>query len=326
MNIIKTKIIQCAALTTLALSPLALEAKTINLAFTQTMDSQYGAAGNAFKSELEKLSDHKIEVDLKPAGALGGEREVVESLQLGIVEMTISSTGPLGNFDKDVYLFDFPYIFESYDHAHRVLDSHIGKDILNGMSEHQIKGLAWGENGFRQLTYNGDPILKPEDLKGEKIRTMENWVHLATFNALGASPIPMSWTEVFTALQQGTIDGQENPINLAVTSKLYEVQKQASMTQHLYSPAVIAMSQGYWDGLNSNEQKWVQQAADVAAKVMRQSREKLENEASDQLTQKGMTIHKVDIAPFVKATEGVRNKIAKEMGFTEKLSEIKSMK
>ncbi|MBJ7539116.1 DctP family TRAP transporter solute-binding subunit [Marinomonas transparens] len=326
MNIIKTKIIQCAALATLALSPLALEAKTINLAFTQTMDSQYGAAALAFKSELEKRSNHEFEVDLKPAGALGGEREVVESLQLGIIEMTISSTGPLGNFDKDVYLFDFPYVFESYGHAHRVLDSDIGKGILNGLSDHQIKGLAWGENGFRQLTYNGSPILKPEDLKGGKIRTMENWVHLATFNALGASPIPMSWTEVFTALQQGTIDGQENPINLAVTSKLYEVQKQASMTQHLYSPAVIALSQNYWEGLNSDEKKWFQESADIASDVMRKSRAKLESEAFDELTKRGMAIHKVDIAPFVKATEEVRHSLATEMGFTEKLAEIKAMK
>ncbi len=326
MKMNNCKFSKYVALGSLLLIPMVSQAKTINIAFTQTLDSQHGEAAKAFKQELETLSSKGFTVDLKPAGALGGEREVVESLQLGIIEMTISSTGPLGNFDKDVYLFDFPYVFESYDHAHKVLDSHIGQDILDGMSAHQIKGLAWGENGFRQITYNGKPIANPEDLKGRKIRTMENKVHIATFEALGASPVPMSWTEVFTALQQGTIDGQENPINLAVTSKLYEVQKEASLTQHLYSPAVIAMSQSYWDGLSKQEQEWVQTSANKAAVVMRQTRERLENEAFDELKQKGMTIDKVDITPFIAATESVRNKLATQMGFTERLAEIKAMK
>ena len=323
---ITKKITQCFALSALLLAPLGVNAKTINIAFTQTLDSQHGEASKAFKTELEALSNNRFTVSLKPAGALGGEREVVESLQLGIIEMTIASTGPMGNFDKNVYLFDFPYVFESYEHAHRVLDSHIGQGILDGMSAHQIKGLAWGENGFRHITYNGQPITTPNDLRGRKIRTMENEVHLATFQALGASPVPMSWTEVFTALQQGTIDGQENPINLAITSKLYEVQKQASLTQHLYSPAVIAMSKLYWDGLNEQEQQWVQQSANKAAIVMRTTRERLENEALDELKDHGMTIDVVDIAPFVAATAQVRNKLANNMGFTERLAEIEAMK
>lgn len=325
MNNIKKSMIYAAMLGAVFTAPLAV-GKTINIAFTQTMDSQYGEAAKTFKSELEAASHNSFKVDLKPAGALGGEREVIESLQLGIIEMTISSTGPLGNFDKSVYLFDFPYVFESYDHAHKVLDSHIGKDVLNGLSSHNIKGLSWGENGFRQITYNGKPILKPEDLSGRKIRTMENQVHIATFRALGASPVPMSWTEVFTALQQGTIDGQENPINLAVTSKLYEVQKEASLTQDLYSPAIIAMSQSYWDGLSEQEQQWVQKAADKAAIAMRNARERLENEAFDILKEKGMEIHKVDIKPFIAATESVRSELANKMGFTEQLAEIKAMK
>ncbi|MCE0494891.1 DctP family TRAP transporter solute-binding subunit [Vibrio salinus] len=319
------KLFKYIALGGLLMAPVLSSAKTINIAFTQTLDSQHGEAAKAFKQKLETLSNHEFNVVLKPAGALGGEREVVESLQLGIIEMTISSTGPLGNFDKDVYLFDFPYVFENYQHAHKVLDSHIGQEILDGMSRYQIKGLAWGENGFRQITYNGKPILKPGDLKGRKIRTMENKVHIATFKALGASPVPMSWTEVFTALQQGTIDGQENPINLAVTSKLYEVQKEASLTQHLYSPAVIAMSQSYWDGLSGQEQKWVETSAHKAAIVMRQTRAKLESEAFDQLKKRGMTIDKVDIHPFITATEPMREKLAKQMGFTKRLAEIKSM-
>ncbi|ADZ90857.1 DctP family TRAP transporter solute-binding subunit [Marinomonas mediterranea] len=325
MKTIKSNVFKCIALSAVVLSPLAVEAKSLNIAFTQTMDSQYGAAAKAFQSELDKRSNHEFKVDLKPAGALGGEREVIESLQLGITAMTISSTGPLGNFDKDVYLFDFPYIFKSYDHAHKVLDSSIGQNMLKGLSNHGIKGLAWGENGFRQLTYNGPAILKPSDMDGNKIRTMENKVHLATFKSLGSAPVPMSWTEVFTALQQGTIDGQENPINLAVTSKLYEVQKQASMTQHFYSPAVIAMSQSYWDGLSQQEQQWVQESANVAAKAMRESRAKLEAEAMTELTKQGMTIHTVDIEPFIEATAPIRKKLASDMGFTQQLADIEAM-
>lgn len=184
----------------------------MNLAFTPPLNSHYGDAGNAFAAKMEELSGGEITINLKPAGALGGERDVLEGLLIGSIELTITSTGPVGNFVPSIYALDFPFLFESYDHARSVLDGEIGQELLDKFESHDMVGLAWAENGFHHITNSVHPIVTPEDLSGLKLRTMENQVHIAAFQAAGASPTPMSWTEVLTSMQQGTIDGQENPI------------------------------------------------------------------------------------------------------------------
>ncbi|WP_116130745.1 TRAP transporter substrate-binding protein [Tropicimonas sp. IMCC34043] len=269
---------------------LPASAKTFNLAFTPPLESHYGDAGRAFKATAEELSGGDIEIALKPAGALGGERDVIEGLQIGTVELTISSTGPIGNFVPEVYALDFPFLFKDYDSAHAVLDGPIGQEILAKFEDAGLVGLAWSENGFRHVTNSKHPIVTPADLQGLKLRTMENEVHIAAFKAAGASPTPMSWTEVLTSLQQGTIDGQENPVPIITANNMWEIQKYATLTGHVYSPAVVVMSKIHWDALSEEEQGWMREAAKAAATAARETVAKNETAGVEEMIANGMEV------------------------------------
>ncbi|MES9946411.1 MAG: TRAP transporter substrate-binding protein [Candidatus Thiodiazotropha sp.] len=300
------------------------DAKEMNLAFTPPLTSHYGDAGKAFKAKMEELSDGKITINLKPAGALGGERDVIEGLQIGSVELTISSTGPIGNFVPEVYALDFPFLFKSYEHARGVLDGPIGQELLDKFEKHDVVGLAWAENGFRHITNSVHPVKTPADLKGLKLRTMENQVHIAAFEAAGASPTPMSWTEVLTSLQQGTIDGQENPIPVLTSNKMWEIQKYASLTGHVYSPAVVAMSKIHWDGLSEKEQGWFVEAGKAAAAAARDTVSANEEKGIALLKENGMkVVTDIDKDAFAAAVQPAYDKFAEKYG-AELIERIRS--
>jgi tripartite ATP-independent transporter DctP family solute receptor len=290
--------------TSLALVGGAQAAEEMNLAFTPPLNSHYGDAGKAFAAEMDKQSGGEIKINLKPAGALGGERDVIEGLQIGSVELTISSTGPIGNFIPEVYVLDFPFLFTSYDSARSVLDGPIGQELLAKFESQGLVGLAWAENGFRHVTNSVHPVKTPEDLKGLKLRTMENQVHIAAFEAAGASPTPMSWTEVLTSLQQGTIDGQENPIPVLTANKMWEIQKYLTLTGHVYSPAVIVMSKIHWDGLTEEQQGWFVAAGKAAAAAARATVSANEESGVKLLSGNGMeVVTEVDKAAFAAAVQ-----------------------
>lgn len=300
-------------------------AKDMNLAFTPPLTSHYGDAGKAFAATIAELSGGDITINLKPAGALGGERDVLEGLQIGSVELTISSTGPIGNFVPSVYALDFPFLFTSYDHARSVLDGDIGQDLLDEFQAHDLVGLAWAENGFRHITNSVHPVKTPEDLKGLKLRTMENQVHIAAFEAAGASPTPMSWTEVLTSLQQGTIDGQENPIPVLTSNKMWEIQKYVSLTGHVYSPAVVAMSKIHWDGLNQEEQSWFVEAANAAAAAARNTVSENEANGIALLRENGMeVVTDLDKAAFAAAVAPAYDAYAEKMGVSDLIERIQN--
>ncbi|MFC0267169.1 TRAP transporter substrate-binding protein [Kushneria aurantia] len=288
-----------------------LAQRNMNLAFTPPLDSHYGDAGRAFADRIESLSDGEIRISIKPSGALGGERDVVEGMQIGTVELSISSTGPIGNFVPEVYALDFPFLFKSYESAHKVLDGNIGQDILEAFQPAGLIGLAWAENGFRHVTNSVRPIEDPEDFQGLKLRTMENEVHIAAFRALGASPTPMSWTEVLTSLQQGTIDGQENPIPIITANNMWEIQQYATLTGHAYSPAAVVMSEIHWNRLNEEEQAWFREAARAAAEASRQTVANNEQAGIEEMKANGMSVvEEVDKQAFEAAVQPVYDQYA----------------
>lgn len=284
---------------------------TMNMAFTPPADSHYGDAGRAFADKIADLSDGAFEISLRPAGALGGERDVIEGLQIGTVELTISSTGPIGNFVPEVYALDFPFLFKDYAAAHEILDGEIGQELLDSFEPHGIVGLAWAENGFRHITNSVRPIREPADMEGLKLRTMENEVHIAAFRAAGAAPTPMSWTEVLTSLQQGTIDGQENPIPIVTANNMWEIQKNISLTGHVYSPAVVAMSKIHWDTLTEEQQGWFVEAAKAAAEASRATVAENEESGIALMKENGMeVVEDVDRAAFVAAVQPAYDEFA----------------
>ncbi|WDA12807.1 TRAP transporter substrate-binding protein [Paracoccus marcusii] len=308
-----TKMMTAASMLAMLLGagPALAQAKVMNLAFTPPADSHYGDAARAFAETIAERSDGAFEIALRPAGALGGERDVIEGLQIGTVELTISSTGPIGNFVPEVYALDFPFLFDDYASAHAVLDGEIGQELLASFQPHGIVGLAWAENGFRHITNSVRPIREPADLAGLKLRTMENEVHIAAFRAAGAAPTPMSWTEVLTSLQQGTIDGQENPIPIVTANNMWEIQDNITLTGHVYSPAVVAMSAIHWDGLTEEQQGWFVEAAQAAAAASRQTVAANEESGIALMRENGMeVIDGIDKAAFAAAVQPAYDEFA----------------
>ncbi len=218
-------------------------------------------ASQKFKEEVEKKSNGRIEVRLFPSAQLGSERELIEGLQAGTIEMTPTTTGPMGLFDSAYYVFDLPYIFKDAESADAVLDGPIGEEMLARLDKLGIVGLAWWENGFRELTNNIRPIVSPHDLNGIKLRTMENEVHMEYFKNLGATPIPLGFGEIYMACKNKTVDGQENPTSIIATNKFYEVQKYMTLTDHVYSPVAVLISKKFWNQLPEDLQNIIKDTA-----------------------------------------------------------------
>ncbi|SED65761.1 TRAP transporter substrate-binding protein [Rhodobacter sp. 24-YEA-8] len=302
----------------------ALEARTLNIAMTPPEESHYGAAAKAFKEKIEELSGGDITVEIKANGVLGGEREILEGMQIGSIEMGVTSTGPVGGFVPSTYVLDLPFLFKDYANARAILDGPIGQDLLDDFEPIGIMALGWAENGFRYVTNSKKPIETPEDMKDMKIRTMENDIHLGSFTALGAAPLPMSWNEVITALQQGTIDGQETPMSIFIANRIWEVQKYATLTGHFYSPSLIMMSKVHWDQLSEEEQGWVREAAAAGVAANRAYVENDEKRGLEMLRANGMeVIETVDQEAFAEAVSAVYDVFTSTYG-SETLEKIRA--
>lgn len=187
-------------------------------------------------AELREKTDGRVGLEIFPNAQLGGERELIENIQFGNVDLVFVSSAPLASFNPEFFAFDIPFLFKDREQAYEVLDGEIGKDLLTSLEGVGMVGLGYWENGFRQLTNSKKEIRTPEDLAKMKMRTMENEVHIELWRAEGANPAPLAFNELFTALQQGTFDAQEGPINLFYDMKFYEVQRFITKTNHIYSP------------------------------------------------------------------------------------------
>jgi tripartite ATP-independent transporter DctP family solute receptor len=228
----------------------------VKIAYALARDSHYGAAADGWEKAVTEASGGKFKFTHFPSSAQGGEREVIEGLQLGTgVQAVVVSSGALSNFVPEIGVTDIPFLFRDLPHARAVLDGPIGEDILAKFADRELIALAWGEQGFRHITNNRQPIEKPADLAGLKIRTMENPTHIQAFQTAGAAPTPMSWPEVIPALEQGAIDGQENPLSVIVSAKLWEVQKYLTISSHVYSPAMLIVSPSFWESLSDEDKK-----------------------------------------------------------------------
>ena len=272
---------------------------TMKMNISIAQNSHYGVAIDAFAREVEKRTAGRYKVQNFYAGALGAERESIEGVQLGTLDLTMTSTGPVPNFVPEVAILDIPFLFRDYAHARGVLDGPIGKEMLKKFESKGLVALAWGENGFRHMTNNKRPVNGPDDLKGLKMRTMENPIHIQAYKQFGILPTPMAFTEVFTALQQGTVDGQENPLSVISAGKLGQVQKYITLTGHVYSPALILMNKGKFDALSAADKQAFLDAATEAVKANRARIDDDERKVIGELKGLGMTVvENVDKSKF----------------------------
>ncbi|WP_119292307.1 TRAP transporter substrate-binding protein [Azohydromonas sediminis] len=305
----------------------AAQAQTVlKIGYATSKESHYGVGSTVFCDEMEKGTQGRYKCQQFPSSALGGEREMIEAVQLGTLDLVNTSTGPLGNFVPEVKIVDIPFLFRGYDHARKTLDGPIGEDLLAKMRAKNLIGLAWTENGFRHMTNNKRPIVKAEDAKGLKMRTMENKVHMDGYKTFGILPTPMPFPELFTALQQGTVDGQENPIPVILSAKFAQVQKHLSLTGHVYSPAVIILSPAVWNKLSDADKKVFVEAARKGAAAQRKKVNDDEANGIAQLRKDGMqVVEKVDGESFRKAVATVFPEYAKEFG-ADRIAAIQAVK
>jgi TRAP-type transport system periplasmic protein len=266
-----------------------------------------------FAEEVKTKTNGQIEIQVYPNRQLGEEREIVEGLQLGTVDFVITSTGPLVSFVPEIGIVDLPFLFSSSQHAYNVLDGEIGNGILAKFEPKGIIGLSFMENGWRSISAN-KKILTPNDLSGMKVRTMENKVHMDAFQALGASPVPMVWGEVYTSLQQGVIDGQENPPVILATNALWEVQKFYALTKHFYTPQMFLMSKSTTEKLSDSQMAIIKEAAKNATDFQRAKMAELDTEYIKTLRDNGMDVYDVDRSLFQDATKSVYNKYSSQFG------------
>ncbi|WP_404934393.1 TRAP transporter substrate-binding protein [Nitratireductor sp. L15S-10] len=262
----------------------------IKIGYALAPTSHYGVAAEKWQEVVEAKTDGRYSFRHFPSSGLGGEREVIEGLQIGTIEATIVSSGTLSNFVPETGVFDIPFLFRDLNHARKVLDGEIGQNILAKFDDVGLVALAWGEQGFRHITNNRNTIGKPEDVSGLKLRTMENPIHITAFETLGAAPTPMAWPEVISSLQQGTIDGQENPLSVITSAKLSEVQKYLTLSGHVYSPAMLLVSRQLWDSMSDEDKKVFEEGATEAVKAMRAYVDNVESSGVKQLKEEGMEV------------------------------------
>src|SRR5436189_1883741 len=285
----------------------------INISLAQ--NSHYGVAIDTFAREVERRTNGRYKVQTFYSSALGAERESVEGVQLGTLDLTLTSTGPLPNFVPEIAILDIPFLFRDYAHARAVLDGPIGQEMLQKFPPKGMVALAWAENGFRHMTNSKRAVNGPDDLKGLKMRTMENPIHIQAYKQFGILPTPMAFTEVFTALQQGTVDGQENPLSVIEAAKLDQVQKYLTLTGHVYSPAVFLMNKAQWEQLSEGDKQAFLDAAKEAVKADRARVDEDERRAVADLRGKGMTVaENVDKAKFQAALGPVYVDFGKRFG------------
>lgn len=262
-----------------------------------------------FKELVEAESDD-LTVEVYHSGQIADDRSAIEMLQFGTLDATIPSTSPLVNFIPAYGVFDLPFTVPNEEVVDKVLDGPFGDKMLEMVDQQGLVGLAWWENGFRNLTNDVKPVAGMEDVKGLKIRTMENEIHLDAWKALGANPTPMAFTELFTALQQGTIDGQENPYPTILLSKYPEVQKHVSNTNHVYTPFIFLFSKKVWEELSAEQQDIISKAAVEAGKFNRERTREVADESLETL-KKEMTFTEIKEGEFEKFQEAVKPVIDK---------------
>lgn len=312
------------------------EKEKVNLIIATPAGEAVDAATEKFRELCSKYSGGKITVDIFSNNLLGDDKIVIEGAQVGDIDIAVSSTSPVANMYKDYYLFDAAYLFLNTKEVYDVgFHGPTGKKIMEGVDKLGLKGLAWWENGFRVLGNNKVPVSTPEQLKGMKIRTMENSLHIQAWQALGANPTPMAFTEVFTALQQGTIDGQENSIGQIESNKLYEVQHYISLTDHVYTPYCVVMNKGKWDSLTDKQQDVVSRAMKESTKLMLKESQAFEGKALQTMKNYGCEV--IDLSDEQKKAfqkkildAGVYDKVKTQMShpqyFDQMVSELEAFR
>lgn len=301
------KVLVLALMMMLVAAGACAAATTLKLGTTVNEQDSFQVAAEKFKALVEDRTGGAYVIEIYPNGSLGGESDMLDSMTMDMLDMGIITSGPFVNFAPMMGVLDMPFLFASNAEAYKVLDGEIGQELLGTLEAAGLKGLAYAERGFRNVTNSVRPVANAEDIKGLKLRVMENEVYTATFKALGVNATPMQWADALTAMQQNTIEGEENPINVIYSYGLWDYgQKYVTLDRHSYSTAIITMSLEAFKRLDEKTQKIFKQAAQEAAEYERQWVADQEAGQLKAIKEHGVNVvENPDVDSFRKAVQGV---------------------
>ena len=277
----------------MASSPAFSADVTLRLGFVDPASSSYAMGGQKFADELEKLTNGAVKVQVLAGGTLGGEREMYEGAQMGTMDMVTVVNTVLSQFIPELVLLDQPFLFDNAEQAHAAVDGKLGELVAQKALEQGVHIIGWLESGFRD-TFSKDPVQSVDDFNGLKIRTMENKMQIAAFNALGAISTPMPATEQYTALQQGTIDACENAVGNMLINRYYEVIKNVTNTRHQFTYILVGISDRAWNKIPDEYKPMVGQAMKTAVEWQRQNLAEINANATEELKKLGVNFYDID--------------------------------
>ncbi|MBK3732682.1 tripartite ATP-independent transporter DctP family solute receptor [Azospirillum brasilense] len=295
-----------AILAPVAASAQDIKPRLIRFGYGLSESSNQGRAVKFFVEEMSKRSGGKLKVKGFADASLGSDIQMQNALIGGAQEMMVGSTATLVGIVKDFAVFDLPFLFNNEQEADAVFDGPFGQKLAAKLNDKGLVGLVYWENGFRNLTNSKRPVTKVEDLKGIKLRVMQNPVYIDMFNGFGANAVPLSFSELFTAMETGTVDGQENPVTTIQSSKFYEVQKYLTISKHVYSPWIVLASKRWYDGLSADERKIINEAAVASRDFERKDSREASKQSIAYLKDKGMQINELSDAELGRMREMVK--------------------
>lgn len=296
----------------------------LRMAQASAADGAIGISMENLAERVKEKSGGRIEISVFHNGQLGSERDNIEACELGNLDMAVVNQSVLANFIPEIAAFDLPYVIEGAEHADNVFLGEIGQDFLKRLESVELKGLGIWESGFRNLTNSKKDVNSAEDVKGLRIRVMENEIHQKLWKALGADPVPMAWSEAYTAMQQGAIDGQENPVTVIDKNNVVEVNKHMAITEHVYSTVFVLMAPKTWNALTEEDQKIIEEGMNEANLAERELSRLMDTEAITTLESKGMTVTYPDKTELIRETQSVRDTYGAD--YKETLDKIEAAK
>jgi len=295
-----------------------------NLGHGSAVDNPRNIVAQQYADWVNQETDGRVQINIHPAESIGSDREMMESISMGTLDMSVNSQGTMAVFDERMGVFGLPFLFKDFEEVEAILGGPLGEKIAEMVSkDNPFEVLGYFDNGFRFITNSVRPINVPDDLKGLKIRTPEDNLTIAIFEALGASPSPLAFGELYLALSQGVFDGQENPPVNIYYNRFYEVQDYVSKTGHKYEMCPLIISDAAWNKVPSDIQEILKEGAKKFSKIHREMNNDVNNELVDKLAEEGMEINEADKEKFQQATVGIYDQFKDVFG-EELINEIQT--
>ena len=303
------------------------QAQTLRFASEAPRSDTQSMAAEKMSELLKAKTNGALDLKIFSDSSLGNAQAAISGVRGGTIDLAVSGSNNFSGLVPLLGIFDIPFMFKDTAHAYRVLDGKIGQDMLDRLEAYGMKGLAFWDNGWRELTNSKHPVRTPADVKGLKVRTTGSPAHIEAFKLLGANPVPMPLAELYTALEMKTVDSQEHPLGVLWSAKLYEVQKHLSLTNHAYSALIVVMNKAKFDALPQAQQKALVEAAREAAQVQRKLNNDNMAKVIADVKKAGMqVVEQVDPQPFVEATKPGRDTFTTKFGGADIIKQIDAVR